>query len=72
VGNIAPDALFRKPVNPSQGPARLGEVVIFTRPAITGSSSRIVTFTRQKMTLPIRMAIDRFGKRCTLNGPYRV
>jgi hypothetical protein len=32
VGNIAPDVLFRKPVNPCQGAAGLGEVVIFALP----------------------------------------
>jgi hypothetical protein len=32
VGNIAPDALFRKLVDPCQVAAGLGEVVIFALP----------------------------------------
>jgi hypothetical protein len=34
--------------------------------------SRFVTYAPQKMTVPIRLTIDRFGGRCTLTHPDRI
>jgi hypothetical protein len=48
VGNIAPDAPFRKPVDPVQDPEELGEAVVFALFAVTGSSSRLITYPFQK------------------------
>jgi hypothetical protein len=48
VGNIAPDAPFRKPLDGAQYPAELGEVALFVRSLITGSSSRLITLDVKK------------------------
>jgi hypothetical protein len=48
VGNIAPDAAFRKAAVRDQGPAELGKVAISTLSAGNGSNSRLITMHVKK------------------------
>jgi hypothetical protein len=48
VGNIAPDAAFRKAAGHDQGPAELGKVAISTLSAGNGSNSRLITMHVKK------------------------